>query len=118
MDPEEKPLIIKRQSTLDRFLSGPMTRKKMIILGSILFVALLITGVSFFFGLKSFQGEEEVIPTPTPSIESTPTPLVSPTEEPLPTDTPTPTKKATPTPTKAPTQTPTPTLSPTPTGTP
>jgi hypothetical protein len=113
MDPEEKPLIIKKPSPFQVFMSGPMTRNKAIILGVILAVALFITGASFWLGFRS-QNQEGEVPTPTPTVEVSPTLEPTPSEEPSPTDSPTPTKKPSPTPTK----TPTPTATSTPTSTP
>jgi len=93
-----------------------MTKKKMIILGSILGFALLITGTSFYLGFRQQSGDMPE-PTPTPTIEETPTPEETITEPPTPTSSPTPTKKPSPTPTKTPTPTITsiPTSTPTPT---
>lgn len=126
MDPIDAPLIVKKPSSFQKFMSGPMDRNKAIILGTILVIALLITGAFFWLGFES-QNENskpEATPTPIESPTPTDTPDVSPTDETVPTDTPTPTKKpVTPTPTKtptpSPTNTPTPTVTstPTPTGT-
>lgn len=115
IDPNQPPK--KKISFFQSLMEGPMTRNKILLLAGLLLVAILILGVSFWFGFRgnkatpetSEETTTELSPTPIESITETPV------DEPTPSESPTPTKKPSPTPTKSPTPTltSTPTLTPT-----
>ena len=104
IDPLSSPQKPLKHSYIESLLLGVMTKKKKLFLIIFLIFALLITGVSFWIGLKGTKTDDTpvyVTPSPAPVVSEAPTP----TDTPEPTDTPVPTKKLTSTPTKTPTPT-------------
>lgn len=100
----QTPITPNKHSYIEALLFGEMTKQKKIFLAVLLLITLIITGVSFWVGLRGKEVDETPVyatPTPEPVVSEEPTP----TDTPEPTDSPTPTKKPTLTPTKTPTPT-------------